>query len=225
MEDKTHKHVQNGNSHCRDINITVLGGKGVGKSAIIVRYLTGRFIGDYDSEMEAIFSTNIPIDGKHYTVNIMDTTSHFTGHDLKEDPIFWADAFMLVFSLIDTGSYKTAQELVETLRMARDDDGVPILAAANKSDLVHLRTLNLAECENWFLEQHCLFSEVSASEDPDSIHKAFETLCKRVRAVHKKREKLSWTLQRPAVAAKLQIRQSLKNLAEKKLWRSRTSTM
>ncbi|KAH9488557.1 Ras-like protein member 11B [Bulinus truncatus] len=162
---------------------------------------------------------------RYYTVDIVDITLHFTGHDLKEDPIFWADAFMLVFSLIDTGSYKTAQELVETLRMARDDDGVPILAAANKSDLVHLRTLNLAECENWFLEQHCLFCEVSASEDPDSIHKAFETLCKRVRAVHKKRDKLSWTLQRPAVAAKLQIRQSLKNLAEKKLWRSRTSTM
>ncbi|KAK0057758.1 ras-like protein family member 11A [Biomphalaria pfeifferi] len=223
MEDKNHKHVQNGS--CRDINIAVLGGKGVGKSAIIVRYLTGRFIGDYDPEMEAIFSTNIPIDGKHYTINIKDTTSYFSGHDLKEDPIFWADAFMLVFSLIDLASYQTVQELVETLRMARDDEGVPILAAANKSDLVHLWTMSSVECEAWCSGQQCLFAEISASEDPESIYKAFELLCKRVRAVHKKREKLSWTLQRPAVAAKLQIRQSLKNLAEKKLWRTRTSTM
>ncbi|KAK6985354.1 ras-like protein family member 11A [Biomphalaria glabrata] len=90
----------------------------------------------------------------------MDTTSYFSGHDLKEDPIFWADAFMLVFSLIDLASYRTVQELVETLRMARDDEGVPILAAANKSDLVHLWTMSSVECEAWCSGQQCLFAEV-----------------------------------------------------------------
>ncbi|CAL1542960.1 unnamed protein product [Lymnaea stagnalis] len=222
MEDKIHKLVPNGS--CRDINIVVLGAKGVGKSATIVRFLTGRFIGDYDSQMEAIFSTNIPIDGKQYTINIMDTVAYVPGKELKEDPVFWADAFMLVFSLTDVSSFKAAQQMVDYIRRMREDDRMPILAAANKSDLVHLRTVSSADCEAWCLDQNCLSCEISASEDPMSVKTAFGMLCHRVRVINKKREKLSWTLQRPAVAAKLHLRQSLKNLAEKKLWRSRTFT-
>ncbi|XP_012943456.1 ras-like protein family member 11A-like [Aplysia californica] len=220
-DDKGHKHVANGG--CRDINIAVLGAKGVGKSAMIVRFLTGRFIGDYDSQMEAIFSTSTTVDGKHCTVHIMDTATHLSGQEFKEDPVTWADGFLLVFSLTDVKSYRAVQDLVETLRRAREDVRTPILVAANKSDLVHLRAVSLPDTEASCQDQGCLFAEVSASEDPDSVQSAFTTLCRTVRAVNKKREKLSWTLQRPAVAAKLQIRQSLRNLAEKK-WRSRTST-
>ncbi|BFZ10191.1 hypothetical protein BsWGS_13230 [Bradybaena similaris] len=220
MEDRGHKL----NGCCRDINIAVLGAKHVGKSAMIVRFLTGRYIGDYDSETEAVFSTHVPVDGKQCTVNIMDTAGHVPGQGLKEDPVMWADCFLLVLSLTDSSSYQVVEELIHELRKIREDERVPILVAANKSDLVHLRTVNPAEVEACVVDQGCLFCEISTSEEPDSVRNAFFKLCKQVRSVYKKREKLSWTLQRPAVAAKLQIRQSLRNLAEKKLWRSRTST-
>ncbi|CAG5128848.1 unnamed protein product [Candidula unifasciata] len=217
MEDRGHKL----NGCCRDINIAVLGAKHVGKSAMIVRFLTGRFIGDYDSEMEAVFSTHVPIDGKQCTVNIMDTAGYVPDQELKEDLVMWADGFILVFSLTDTHSFQVVEELITELRKIREDERIPILVAANKSDLVHLRTVNSAEAETSVSDQGMF---ISASEEPESVKNAFLKLCKQIRCVSKKREKLSWTLQRPAVAAKLQIRQSLKNLAEKKLWRSRTST-
>ncbi|KAK3798028.1 hypothetical protein RRG08_034589 [Elysia crispata] len=227
MEDKAHKHVANGN--CRDINIAVLGARNVGKSAMIVRFLTGRFIGDYDPHMDAIFDTHIPVDGKHFTAHIMDTAqaqdcTTTCDSEFKEDPVSWADGFLLVFSLTDRDSFTVVREMVSWLRTVREDERVPILVAGNKNDLVHLRSVTRPDCETWATEQGILFHEVSASEDSASVQRAFISLCRHVRALCKKREKLSWTLQRPAVAAKLQIRQSLKNLAEKKIWRTRTST-
>ena len=95
--------------------------------------------------------------------------------------------------------------------------------AANKCDLIHLRRLASGDCATWCAEHSCVYREISASEEPESVEDVFACLCRQVRMVHKKREKLSWIMQRPAVAAKLQIRQSLRNLAEK-TWRSRTST-
>ena len=115
------------------------------------------------------------------------------------------------------------QELVTRLRSVREDERLPVAIAANKCDLIHLRQLTSGECSAWSAEHGCVYREVSASEEPESVEDVFTCLCRQVRTVHKKREKLSWMMQRPAVAAKLQIRQSLRNLAEK-TWRSRTST-
>ena len=105
----------------------------------------------------------------------------------------------------------------------REDERLPVAIAANKCDLIHLRQLASGDCSAWCAEHGCVYREVSASEEPESVEDVFTCLCRQVRTVHKKREKLSWMMQRPAVAAKLQIRQSLRNLAEK-TWRSRTST-
>lgn len=135
----------------------------------------------------------------------------------------WADGFLLVFSVTDVDSWACAQEYVTRLRSAREDDRLPLALAANKCDLIHLRRVPYNDCAPWAAEHGCIYREVSASEDPESVEDVFLSLCRQVRTVHKKREKLSWIMQRPAVAAKLQIRQSLRNLAEKK-WRSRTST-
>ncbi|XP_067675195.1 ras-like protein family member 11A isoform X2 [Haliotis asinina] len=222
MDDKAHG-PRYGNGG-KDVNIAVLGLRGVGKSALIVRYLTKRFIGDYDPEMEAIFSRAGVVDGKHVTVNIMDTQWHAPNNGLKEDPITWADGFLLVYSVTDPESFQFVVDLVDRLRLAREDERLPIVIAGNKSDLIHMRQLTLQECTGWAQEHNCLLYEVSASDDCDSVCEVFNILCRQVKTVHKKREKLTWIMQRPAVAAKLQIRQSLRNLAERK-WRSRTSTL
>ncbi|KAK6170787.1 hypothetical protein SNE40_019092 [Patella caerulea] len=224
MDDKAHPKHPNGIN--KDVNIAVLGMRNVGKSALIVRYLTKRFIGDYDPEMDDIFKHTTTIDGKQVTIHIMDTVWSYkhSHHQYKEDPITWADGFLLVYSVTDRDSFISVQELVESLRLSREDDRIPIVVVGNKNDLIHMRQVSLEESENWTTEHNCNMCEVSASEDVESVEEAFHTLYRQIKIVHKKREKLTWIMQRPAVAAKLQIRQSLRNLAERK-WRSRTSTM
>ncbi|KAL8611407.1 hypothetical protein ACOMHN_014462 [Nucella lapillus] len=142
-----------------------------------------------------------------------------------EDPISWADGFLLVFSLTEPTTWACAQELLTRLRRAREDDKLPVAIAANKSDLIHLRRLESRDCALWATERGCVYREVSAGEEPDSVEEVFQCLCRHIRGpAHKKREKLSLrVMQKPAVAARVQIRQSLRNLAGR-TWRSRTST-
>ncbi|ESO89345.1 hypothetical protein LOTGIDRAFT_75364, partial [Lottia gigantea] len=164
-----------------DVNIAVLGKKGVGKSALIVRYLTRRFIGDYDPEMNGIFKHNTVIDGKQVAIHIMDT--------VWNDNVIWADGFLLVYSVTDRESFITVQELVGNLRLERGDDRIPILLVGNKCDLIHMRQVTLQECEEWTLDHNSFMCEVSASEDVELVEEAFHSLYRQIKNLNKKREK------------------------------------
>ncbi|KAF5892403.1 ras-related and estrogen-regulated growth inhibitor-like protein, partial [Clarias magur] len=55
-----------------EANILMLGAENVGKSALIVRFLTRRFIGEYGS-IESIYSHHDKIDGREICFNIWDS--------------------------------------------------------------------------------------------------------------------------------------------------------
>ena len=141
----------------------------------------------------------------------------------QEDPILWADGFLLVFSLTDVNSWCFVKDLVSHLRYLRSNDSLPVAVAANKSELVHLWQVNSIDCATWCTDNGCVYQEVSAGEDPASVELVFMRLCRQVGSLHKKREKLSWIMQRPVVMAKLQLRSSLRCFAGKS-WRLRTLT-
>lgn len=45
-------------------------------AALIVRLLTGRFIGEYDPTLEAVYSYQIPLPGHTLPLQVMDTAGH-----------------------------------------------------------------------------------------------------------------------------------------------------
>ncbi|KAL9984821.1 hypothetical protein ACROYT_G007156 [Oculina patagonica] len=56
-----------------------LGSKGVGKSALTVRFLTKRFIGEYQSIMQLTYSHKIKLDDEYLTFELRDAIEkHFT---------------------------------------------------------------------------------------------------------------------------------------------------
>ncbi|XP_026545540.1 ras-like protein family member 11A-like [Notechis scutatus] len=55
------------------IKLVVLGGSGVGKTALIVRFLTKRFIGDYEANTGALYSRKFTIDGEQISLQVQDT--------------------------------------------------------------------------------------------------------------------------------------------------------
>ncbi|MEE6523671.1 hypothetical protein FKM82_022676 [Ascaphus truei] len=57
----------------RNIKIVVLGGSGVGKTALVVRFLTKRFIGDYETNTGALYSRKVAIDGEQISLQVQDT--------------------------------------------------------------------------------------------------------------------------------------------------------
>uniref|UniRef100_A0A3B3R5F2 small monomeric GTPase n=1 Tax=Paramormyrops kingsleyae TaxID=1676925 RepID=A0A3B3R5F2_9TELE len=57
----------------KNVKIVVLGASNVGKTALIVRFLTKRFIGDYEANTGALYSRKISLDGEVVSLQVQDT--------------------------------------------------------------------------------------------------------------------------------------------------------
>ncbi|XP_058638295.1 ras-like protein family member 11A-like isoform X2 [Onychostoma macrolepis] len=57
----------------KNVKIVVLGASNVGKTALIVRFLTKRFIGDYEANTGALYSRKIHLDGEQVSLQVQDT--------------------------------------------------------------------------------------------------------------------------------------------------------
>ncbi|KAL4232843.1 hypothetical protein ACF0H5_007530 [Mactra antiquata] len=219
LVDTKHSH-NNG----KEVNFLVLGKHSVGKTALTVRYLTKRFIGDYNSEQEMLYSHCTVLDGKHVTLHIIDTRGQDKLEDVSEDQVRWADSVIVVFAINDKDSFELARSIVEYIHNVRENTNIPVGLVANKSDLIDRNDVSDTELTRFCAEFNLYFFETSASEARHSVIEVFTVLARQVRIMIKKREKLTRFMSNPAVAAKLQIQQSFRNLAER-AWRSRTSTL
>ncbi|XP_007254536.2 ras-related and estrogen-regulated growth inhibitor-like protein isoform X2 [Astyanax mexicanus] len=170
-----------------EANVVVLGTDSVGKSALTVRFLTRRFIGEY-GDIESIFSHSITVDGREQTLNIWD--SPFSQQDLSpesttyEKRLQWADGFVLVYSICDRASFNTIGKLLQSIKATKDYAGlqnVPIVIVGNKRDLHHRRTVLSEEGRLLALSADCQFYEVSAAENYHSVLMVFHGLVNRVR--------------------------------------------
>uniref|UniRef100_UPI00358F08E0 ras-related and estrogen-regulated growth inhibitor-like isoform X2 n=1 Tax=Myxine glutinosa TaxID=7769 RepID=UPI00358F08E0 len=84
------------------LRVLVLGQSCVGKTAMIVRFLTGRFIGDYDPTLETVYKHSIKIDGDLVDFEIFDTAKE----DLRVNNITGEDSTVAInFSLLAITDY------------------------------------------------------------------------------------------------------------------------
>ncbi|KAF4531968.1 hypothetical protein B566_EDAN010215 [Ephemera danica] len=117
------------------VNVTLVGALGSGKSALTVKYMTGRFIGDYDPDMEDTYCKRETLDGMEMEVLVMDTCDR-EGRD-PERYLHWADAFLIVYSVTSAASFATAQRYLEALSGGSQGPTfqLPLLLVGNKADL------------------------------------------------------------------------------------------
>ncbi|KAM7002247.1 ras-related and estrogen-regulated growth inhibitor-like protein [Tautogolabrus adspersus] len=169
-----------------DANIVVMGTESVGKSALTVRLLTRRFIGEY-GDIESIYSHSFVLDGREITLNVWDSPYSedlSVETSLLEKKVQWADGFVLVYSICDRASFNTVSRLIQTIKSTRDclnTYKVPIVIVGNKRDLHHRRTVLSEEGRLLALKTDCLFYEVSAAENYHSVLVMFHGLVDRMK--------------------------------------------
>ncbi|XP_028815211.1 ras-related and estrogen-regulated growth inhibitor-like protein [Denticeps clupeoides] len=173
------------NAFKMDANIVILGSDSVGKSALTVRFLTRRFIGEY-GDIESIYSHNICLDGREMTLNIWDSpySQDFSQESLLcEKRLQWADGFVLVYSICDRSSFNTVSRMIHCIRASKDLglEKMPIIIVGNKRDLHHRRTVFSEEGRLLALSSDCHFYEVSAAENYHSVLMVFHALVDRIR--------------------------------------------
>ncbi|KAF5405069.1 hypothetical protein PHET_01400 [Paragonimus heterotremus] len=96
------------------MNVSIIGMNGSGKSAILVKYLTRRFIVEYAPYLSDSYTKNDTVDGQDVTLNIQDT-SDSDDMDLEEI-LKWSQAVVIMFSITSRRSFYRAQELIESIR-------------------------------------------------------------------------------------------------------------
>ncbi|MBN3299182.1 ras-like protein family member 11A [Amia ocellicauda] len=168
----------------RDIKIAVLGSAAVGKTAMVVRFLTKRFIGDYEPNTGNLYSRLMRLEGEHLAVQIQDTPCIQMSAegarlpDLVVRSLQWADCFLLVYSITDYSSYQALQALRQHLHKAQSDCKAPVIVVGNKGDLLHARQVSAHQGLQLAGELGAVFLEISTSETCEDVSDVFQHLCK-----------------------------------------------
>ncbi|KAI5646529.1 ras family domain-containing protein [Phthorimaea operculella] len=100
------------------IRVVVLGSPRCGKSAVVVRYLTKRYIGEYSSTGDFLYQHRVAFDGAVSEVEILDTSNCAMRGCLAEH-LRWGDAFAVVYSVCERRSFIAAAELLALLERSR----------------------------------------------------------------------------------------------------------
>ncbi|KAM4678457.1 ras-related and estrogen-regulated growth inhibitor-like protein [Discoglossus pictus] len=178
-----------------DIKLSVLGAEGAGKSALTVRFLTRRYIGEYASISECVYTKQMNIDGRQTSLEIHDPSSQPNKRKLSvcEDPQR-SDGFIVVYDISDRSSFTFAKTLIIRLRephfraWKRDVESV-IFLVGNKQDLCHMREVSWEEGQKVALENRCQFYELSAAEHCQEVISMFTGIIRNIILNVKNRDK------------------------------------
>ncbi|XP_054608925.1 ras-related and estrogen-regulated growth inhibitor-like protein [Dunckerocampus dactyliophorus] len=161
-----------------EIKITVLGGEGVGKSALIVRFFTRRFIGEYASSSECIYRKGLAVEGRRINLELYEPCCQSSE---GKDEIHWADGFIVVYDISNRSSFLTATTIVKLIRelpfgSAKRDVESLIFVVGNKHDLCHMREVRREEGQRLAAEFRCQFYELSAAEHYQEVERIFSQM-------------------------------------------------
>ncbi|XP_027883230.1 RERG/RAS-like b isoform X2 [Xiphophorus couchianus] len=183
-----------------DVKLALLGSQGAGKSAVLVRFLTRRFIGEYASNAsfvpffslscvsftDSLYHKRLSIDGRQLNLEVFDPCSQSSeARCILEEPVDWADGFVVVYNISDRSSFINAKSILQQIREARTDSckgdsDVPVCLVGNKQDLCHVRQVREDEGRSLAQETRCHFQEVSAAESYQDIAGLFTRLIRQV---------------------------------------------
>ncbi|XP_064244820.1 ras-like protein family member 12 isoform X2 [Passer domesticus] len=130
-----------------ECNVAILGCRGAGKSALTVKFLTKRFISEYDPNLEDTYSSEELVDQQPVLLKVMDTADQ-DGPGNCERYLCWASAFLVVYSIDNRKSFEGCQRYLEVLALhARGcQRRCPVLLLGNKLDMEQYRYRACGRC-------------------------------------------------------------------------------
>uniref|UniRef100_UPI0037E8A6CC RASD family member 3 n=1 Tax=Semicossyphus pulcher TaxID=241346 RepID=UPI0037E8A6CC len=118
------------------VRLVFLGAAGVGKSALIRRFLHDRFEQKYTRTVEELHVLEYDIAGSgKIRLEILDTSGSYSFPAMRELCIRHSDAFALVYAVDDPGSFEEVKRLRDEILELRGVKGAPITVVGCKADL------------------------------------------------------------------------------------------
>jgi len=173
--------------------IVVVGGGGVGKSAITIQFIQSYFVTDYDPTIEDSYTKQCVIDDEVARLDILDTAGQEEFSAMREQYMRSGEGFLLVFSLTERQSFEEVYKFHKQVLRVKDRDEFPMLIVGNKADMDRQRQVSTADCEDMAKQLKTPFIECSA-KNRMNVDQAFHELVRLIRRFQ--------ALERPVVPSK-----------------------
>jgi len=165
-----------------EYRIVVVGAGGVGKSALTVRFIQGKFVEKYDPTIEDSYRKQVEVDGQACVLDIMDTAGQEEYSALRDQYMKTGQGFVLAYSITSPATFDMVQKLrVSILRIKEDvsSQDIPIILVGNKCDLEKERAVTQDEGKALANKFAIPFLETSAKTN-QNIDEVFFTLVRQI---------------------------------------------
>ncbi|CAI2324313.1 unnamed protein product [Caenorhabditis sp. 36 PRJEB53466] len=129
------------------LRIVVVGGGGVGKSALTIQFIQRYFVQDYDPTIEDSYTKQCFVDEDLCKLEILDTAGQEEFSTMREQYLRTGSGFLIVFAVTDRNSFEEVKKLHELICRIKDRDEFPIILVGNKADLENERHVARHEAE------------------------------------------------------------------------------
>ncbi|XP_039966255.1 ras-like protein 2 [Bactrocera neohumeralis] len=172
--------AQSGGSSVQTYKLVIVGGGGVGKSALTIQFIQSYFVTDYDPTIEDSYTKQCVIDDIPAKLDILDTAGQEEFSAMREQYMRSGEGFLLVFALNDHSSFDEIPKFQKQILRVKDRDEFPMLMVGNKCDLEQHRQVSLEEAQNVSRNLMIPYIECSAKARVN-VDQAFHELVRIVR--------------------------------------------
>nr|P38976.1 RecName: Full=Ras-like protein RAS2; Flags: Precursor [Hydra vulgaris]CAA50187.1 RAS2 protein [Hydra vulgaris]prf//2204244A ras 2 gene [Hydra vulgaris] len=168
----------------RQYKLVVVGGGGVGKSALTIQFIQSHFVQDYDPTIEDSYRKQCVIDDKVAHLDILDTAGQEEFSAMRDEYMRTGEGFLLVFSVTDRSSFDEIPRFHTQILRVKDIEEFPMILVGNKSDLENERTVSTAEAQELGRKLKVSYLESSAKQRIN-VDAAFHDLVRAIRNANK----------------------------------------
>jgi GTPase KRas protein len=128
-----------------EYKLVIVGGGGVGKSALTIQLIQNHFIDEYDPTIEDSYRKQVTIDEETCLLDILDTAGQEEYSAMRDQYMRTGQGFLCVYSITAKSTFDEITSFREQILRVKDKDKVPMILVGNKCDLEHERQVTTME--------------------------------------------------------------------------------
>jgi len=171
----------------REYKLVVVGGGGVGKSALTIQFIQSHFVDEYDPTIEDSYRKQCVIDDEVALLDVLDTAGQEEYSAMREQYMRTGEGFLLVYSITSRNSFEEISTFHQQILRVKDKEYFPIIVVANKCDLEMERQVSGHEGRELAKQFNCRFIETSAKQRIN-VDEAFYNLVREIRRYNKEQQ-------------------------------------